>query len=339
MSKRQVFVDSLKFKKPAYVPWSWCPTGACAQRLKQYLGVEDLAEFLDDHECFVGGNAAKDKMRDPDHMVDPYGVVWNRTVDKDIGQPGDGPIKQPEDLDKFCWPEILDDAAMEQLRANLAANGDRFTLYGMGFVLYERAWTMRGMENLLMDMVERPEWVEHFLDLIVEHNLEQINRVVQLPQLDGVCFADDYGMQTGLILGLPRWRELIKPRLAKMFAPVRAAGKFIEMHSCGRVESIFDDLIEIGLNLYNPFQPELMEPARVHKQYFGRLSFRGGLSIQTTLPFGTVQDVRRETRRLIEMGKVGGYVLAPSHAVPHDVPPENLVAMVEEFKAQPGYKA
>jgi uroporphyrinogen decarboxylase len=119
-----------------------------------------------------------------------------------------------------------------------------------------------------------------------------------------------------------------------MFAIVREAGRFVWLHSCGRVAELFDDLVEIGLNVFNPFQPEVMDVFAIKRRYHGRLAFHGGMSIQRVLPFGTPDDVRRQTRRLIEMGREGGYIFAPSHAVPPDVPPENLLAMMEELRGQ-----
>jgi len=117
----------------------------------------------------------------------------------------------------------------------------------------------------------------------------------------------------------------------------RDAGKYVAIHSCGKVDGLFDDLIAIGLNCFNPFQPEVMDVELLMKHYHGRLAFHGGLSTQKTLPYGTVEDVRRETRKLLEMGRNGGYIFAPAHSVEGDVPVENIVAFIEEIQAQPGY--
>jgi uroporphyrinogen decarboxylase len=122
-----------------------------------------------------------------------------------------------------------------------------------------------------------------------------------------------------------------------MFAPVREAGKFVCLHSCGKVEEILDELAEIGLSCFNPFQPEVMDVFAVKKRFHGRLAFHGGMSIQKTLPFGTASEVREAAARLVEAGRTGGYIFSPSHAVPPDVPPENLVAMMEVLRSQPGY--
>ena len=335
MTKRQVILDALAFRTPAYVPWAWGPTHQCAQRLRAYLKTDDLSDFLDSHFVGVGEGVGRMTPVGGDLFRDSYGVVWDRAVDKDIGTPCDWPIKTPADLDRYQWPD--DSPWYDGVAQKLASRRDLFSTYAIGFSLYERAWTMRGMDALLMDMIERPEFVERFLDAIVEHNLRQVRRALEFG-VDAVYFGDDYGMQTGLIMGLALWRRFFKPRLARMFAPVRQAGKSVVLHSCGRVDELFDDLVEIGLNLFNPFQPEVMNVHALIPHYRGRLAFHGGMSVQKVLPFGAVEDVRRETRRLIESGSRGGLVFSPSHAVPYDVPPENLVAMVEVLKAQPGYR-
>ena len=110
------------------------------------------------------------------------------------------------------------------------------------------------------------------------------------------------------------------------------------IHSCGDVDELFDDLIACGLQCFNPFQPEVMAVADLMRRYHGRLAFHGGLSTQRTLPYGTVADVRAETRRLLELGRNGGYILAPAHAVEGDVPLENMLAFIEEAHAQPGWQ-
>jgi uroporphyrinogen decarboxylase len=135
-------------------------------------------------------------------------------------------------------------------------------------------------------------------------------------------------------MGRERWRHFFKPRLARLFGAVRDANRCVCLHSCGCVAELFDDLIEIGLNVFNPFQPDVMDVFALKQRYHGRLAFHGGLSIQQVLPFGTPDEVRRATHRLVEAGHPGGFILSPSHSVPPDVPPENLVAMMEELRGQ-----
>jgi len=335
MTRRQAVIDALEFRPPPYVPWDWDMTSQCAARMRAHLGRQDLGQFVGSHFLTVGQAIGRFEPAGENLWRDAYGVVWDRSVDQDIGTPVDWPIRKPEDLKRYRWPDIAAESWYAGTAERLAARGDRFTRYAIGFSLYERAWTMRGMTDLLMDMVERPDFVEELLDAIVRQNLTEIRRALEF-DVDAVYFGDDYGMQTGLIMGLERWRHFFKPRLARMFAPVRAAGKYVFLHSCGRVQELFDDLVEIGLSCFNPFQPEVMDVFAIKKVYHGRLAFHGGMSVQRTLPLGTPQEVRQATQRLIDAGRAGGYIFSPSHSVPRDVPPENLLAMMEVLRAQPG---
>jgi uroporphyrinogen decarboxylase len=117
----------------------------------------------------------------------------------------------------------------------------------------------------------------------------------------------------------------------------RQAGRYVMIHSCGDVDELFEDLIELGVNCFNPFQPEVMDVTALMRLYRGRLAFHGGLSTQKTLPYGSSQDVARETRRLLEMGQEGGYIFAPAHDVEGDVPLENMLTFIEILQQQPGY--
>jgi len=156
--------------------------------------------------------------------------------------------------------------------------------------------------------------------------------------IDAVYFGDDWGQQNGLIMGYDTWKEFIFPQLKRMYDVVTSAGKTVFIHSCGDVDELFDDLIGIGLRCFNPFQPEVMDIDALHTRYSGRLSFWGGLSTQTTLPYGTSEDVRKETEHLIEMGRSGSYVLSPAHSVQKDVSLENMLAFINPVKAQQGYE-
>ena len=258
-------------------------------------------------------------------MRDHFGVVWDRSYDKDIGTV-EGLVIPTPDMSAFVAPDPDDPVVFAGL--DEASGSDRFCVFQIGFSLFERAWTLRGMENLLVDFIEKPAFVHELLGAIADYNVAVAKRALEYG-IDAVYFGDDWGQQAGLIMGPRIWKEFLYPQLHRMYAVVRDAGKYVFIHSCGDVEELFDDLVEIGVSCFNPFQPEVMDVHDVFRRYRGRLAFHGGLSTQRTLPFWSPDDVRAQIRSLLEMGRCGGYLFAPAHAVEGDVPLENLLAMID----------
>jgi uroporphyrinogen decarboxylase len=189
------------------------------------------------------------------------------------------------------------------------------------------------MENLMMDFYDNPGFVQELFEAIADYNIAQVKEALRY-DIDAVYFGDDWGQQRGLQMGRPLWRERILPHLRRMYGTVRQAGKYVMIHSDGDVDELFDDLIDAGVNCYNPFQPEVMDVDRLLPSYRGRLCFHGGLSTQRTLPFGTPEQVRVEVRRLLELGSEGGYIFAASHDVEGDVPLANMLVMIDTVQSQ-----
>lgn len=318
-------------KKPPYVPWSFRFTHEAIEKLEGHWG-SDWEKELNNHFVEVGSDIGFFDDLGDDRFQDLFGVIWDRTVEKDIGMPEAVVIKEP-DLDSYTFPNPLDPRFFEDIESKIAVDPDRFRVFCIGFSLYERAWSLRGMENLLMDFYENPEFVNELFGKIVDYNIAQLKEACKY-DIDAVYFGDDWGQQHGLIMGPNLWREMIFPHLKRMYQAVLDEGKYIVIHSCGDVDEVFPDLVSIGLKCFNPFQPEAMDTDELLKEYRGRLSFWGGLSTQKTLPFGTVEDVAKETEHLLEVGSEGGYILSPSHAVEGDVPLENILKFVELAKKQ-----
>jgi uroporphyrinogen decarboxylase len=336
MTKRDVIRTVLEHRRPPYVPWSLGFTHEATAKLRQHFGQEDLEPFLQNHLLGIGNSIGFFTEQRDGLVQDAFGVVWDRSVDKDIGVIKGQVLPEPT-LAGYTFPDPHDPRFFADIPDRIARYGDRFRVFSIGFSLYERAWTLRGMENLMMDFIDHPQFVHALFNAIADYNIAQVEKALTY-DIDAVYFGDDWGQQRGLQMGPRLWRKFIYPALQRMYAVVRAAGKYVFIHSCGDVDELFDDLIASGLNCFNPFQPEVMDVFALLKRYRGRLTFHGGLSTQRTLPYGSVDDVRRETQQLLAAGRDGGYIFAPAHAVEGDVPLENMLAFIEHLSGQSGYE-
>lgn len=368
MTEKQRVKQCLAFREPAgpgdgtpgrkapqhTVPWHTVPwqigyTSQIGDILMEALGLPEerrvvlgknvyrynrLEEYLGNHLAFLR-NRAVDSVREvgPGLFEDEWGVVWDRSVDRDIGTPVNR-VLEHMDLEGLQAPDPDDERRYAHFGPLIEVNARRYVLVKFSYSLFERAWSLRGMENLMTDFVLNPGFVQELFEIITRFNLALLDNLSAYP-VDGVYFGDDWGYQRSLLMHPDTWRAFIKPCLRRMYERAHSLGCDVFIHSCGNITAVLDDLIGIGVNVFNPFQPEVMDIEQVISRYAGRLAFYGGLSIQSTLPFGTAEAVRAEVEhRLGLAGRFGGYIVSPSHDMPPDVPVKNVVEMRDLLHAQ-----
>ena len=334
MNRRDIVINALTHKPTPIVPFHADFTAQEYERVVEYTKDADFYEKYGGYLHYFQYWGYPTELEDRKGFFrDDFGVTWNRTgADRDIGVI-DEPIIGEPDISLYREPYFDEMRIRKQCEKLIEEKQDRFCFAGIGFSLFERLWSYVGMENALIYMLTEKEFVNDLLDKICEYNLKVID-VFNEYDIDGVYFGDDWGQQRGMIMGAPLWRELIKPRLRRMYDRVKSKGRFVLQHSCGDIEAVFDDLIEIGLDCYQTFQPEIYDIEKVKERYGSRLCFWGGISTQADLPNKTPRQIReiiRKTKSI--MNKNGGYILAPTHALPQDIPPQNVIAMLEEFKS------
>jgi len=184
------------------------------------------------------------------------------------------------------------------------------------------------MDNVLCDYLIHRDFLEALYDRLYRLYGEIAVRMTRAG-VDMIRVIGDIAMQDRIIMGPDTWREVDKPRMAKLIADCKAANPdlFMFIHSDGDVTDLMDDLVEIGFDVVNPIQPECMDPVAVKQRYGDRITLHGGVSLQRTLPNGTREEVRAEIEHLIrKCGYNGGLVVFPSNVLQPDTPIENIIA-------------
>ncbi len=339
MTKRERVYASIRRQPLDAIPWQFDLTGAVIERLKAYLKTDDVFGALDDHFAYAW-------MPDPEPVIhgavpegcyrDSFGVVWRRgAADRSVGDWGghvDHPLHGPS-LKGYRFPDPLADPTRTRHIARARQQyPDHFLWIGTGCI-FERGWALCGLENYLGYVAGEEAFVEEMTENLADHCCKEMSLLKGLG-LDAVRFGDDWGFQHSLMIQPAGWRRIYKKRYARLFQAAHDVGLVAMLHSCGRVEEIIADLIDVGLDVLHPLQPEANDVARCRREFGRDITFWGALGSQSTIPLGTPDDVRREVRERLELFHDGGYILAPAGAAPAETPPENIVAIADEARAQ-----
>lgn len=366
LTRRERVLAAINHQEPDYVPYGLHAVPAVWEKVRLHYGLADHLEamaFIGNHIVKIGsdfnynpwaadvgkveltpsgGPVHTDADREGLLHTDEFGCVWDRrgSLPHPVAYPlGDTPDDElMAALRAYPMPDPYHAGRFDSaVKLADRYRGDLFVFGKLGMCLFERAWSIRGMDRILVDMLERPEFVEGLLDRILyEWNLPIIDQQLAIG-VDGFYFAEDWGSETSLLFSPKLWRRFIKPRLALMYERCRQAGVVVGQHSDGAVGGLFPDLVEIGLQVFNPLSPTIMNPAEYKAKWGNRLTFYGGIDVERLMPFGTPAEVRRAVRSMAEtMGRGGGYILQTSHTCLEDVPMENIVAFIEEVREMAG---
>ena len=350
MNSRERVHLAIRRRQPDRLPKGFFADPGTMRRLREFFSTEDDETVLDAlgidlrhvEPVFVGpaersgGLQHTDRVR-PDFWGVPRKLVTNAfgTYSEIAGHPL-GDAKTVAEIENYAWPkqEWFDTSTMGEQLARANARGPRFINYHRAGKLFEICWALRGMEQVLIDMLESPEIVRALLEKILDFYCTLAKRVVQAGggRIDLATIGDDFGTQRSMIMSPANWQETFKPYLREMIRALHDLGVSVMYHSCGAIVPIIEGLIEVGVDILEPIQTsaEGMDPAFLKKAFGDRLSFHGGVDEQDLLPFGSPERVRTEVEQLGRvLGRGGGYILMAAHALQGDIPCENVLAMYE----------
>ncbi|WP_299027379.1 uroporphyrinogen decarboxylase family protein [uncultured Thermanaerothrix sp.] len=277
----------------------------------------------------------------------PYWDDWGvgqTEIAPDFYYPSIHPLAQAHTLDELLnyphWPDMNDPtryAHVPQQAAHLARE-NRYAIVAAPWLIapLERACQLQGMQTFLIHLVENPDFAQALLEKIKALCLTHLGHFLKAlgDHVDILILGDDLGAQNGPLISPRLYRRILKPIHAEIiaFAKAHSPAK-IFFHSDGDVSAFLDDFVEIGVDILNPVQTsagQMGNLAELKRRYGKKLTFCGGIDTQRVLSIGTPEDVRQEVKRVIEiLGEEGGYFLAAVHSITNEVPPQNILAMVE----------
>jgi uroporphyrinogen decarboxylase len=343
MTPRERVLAALRREIPDRVPYHLSFTPPMQKIFQEKTGADHPAEywnFASRHVRFYPPQTPDDYSRyypDPlpdGAIIDPWGIAQ---------VPGSmyhftkmiHPLRQAQTVADIVdyplpavtsdtWQHLEGDVAALHAR-NLAAHGS------MEMTVFELSWYLRGMENLFNDMIFQPDMAEPLLDRITALRVFQAETFARA-NVDILGLGDDISTQRGMLMSPAMWRQWFKSRLARVIEAARAIkpNVLIHYHTDGDCRAVIPELIEIGVDILNPIQPECMDPAAIKAQYGDRLAFSGTIGTQTTMPQSTPAEVKAAVKdRIVTVGQGGGLLLAPTHVLEPDVPWENVLAFIE----------
>ncbi len=313
--------SELTYKEYFEMPWVYMPylvpDDDERRRFHKYHPVIDAATEID--EWGIGHRSTPTSM----HMTQMlYPLVEAEEV---------------TDIENYPMPtySAAKNPNLKEMADAIHASG-KASLANLQTTIWETSWYLRGMENLMMDMLSEDPMADCLLDRVTDIALSRALLYAHAG-VDILFLGDDIGMQKTIMMSQETYRTWLKPRLTKIIKAVKEVNPniIIFYHTCGFVTPLIPDLIEAGIDVLNPVQPECMDFAEIYEKFGDKLAFHGTIGTQTTMPLGTAEEVREVVTRNLNIAKNGKLFVAPTHLLEPDVPWENIeayVAACREFK-------
>jgi len=245
---------------------------------------------------------------------DEWGCRWVRSEIANMGQVKGHPLESWTALNSYQWPNPDDPGLYKGMESRFEGSAGKYILTGIFMLLFERMHSLRGMENVLMDLYLERERIETLADRIVEYDLAVIRNISErFPGcIHGFAFTDDWGTEKATLVSSELWRQFFKPRYARIFEAAHTAGWHVWMHTCGKVNEIIGDLIDIGLDVINLQQPRVLGIEEIGRRFRGRICFESLCDIQHTLPFKGPKEIYDEAKLLLKNWTTdkGGFILS-----------------------------
>jgi len=268
--------------------------------------------------------------------MDKWGVHWKITRTDMVPFPKANPLPDLDYLNSYDFP---DPDELEFTRENKAFlrtldREDHLVFGTLTYFMFERAWALVGMDNFLKSFFTHPKEMKRLLQKIANFNIGVFERYVELG-VDGVDFSEDLGHQRGLMISPRFFREFFAPEYKRCFDPLVKEGKIIDFHSCGRVQDIVEDLIDVGVTILNPVQARANNLALMKEMCKGKMALKGGIDSHL-LMLGPTEKIRKEVKRVMNiLAPGGGYIVGPDQSMPF--PPDHVDALWTTAKSYGTY--
>jgi uroporphyrinogen decarboxylase len=343
MTSRERVLTASRRGKPDRVPRDLQFERRVSTMMQEFYGTEDLIAATRSDVIDVGPKQTRFP-QDYARYFSRGDVTWDEWGRGRVWDAEDHyaeylyPLENAETVDEilnYPWPDLEEPYRYESLGedvANIQKKG--YAVRGSADVsetVFEIAWQLRSMDRLFQDMFHDEEMAAALLDQIILRNTAQAQAYARAG-VDILYVGDDVAMQTGLMISRKLWRKWLGPRLGGVIQAAREIKPdiLVQYHSDGKINDLIPDLIQAGVDILNPVQPECVDHHWVKEQFGDKLAFNAGLGVQSVLPFGTAEEVKKHVHEVIDiLGAGGGLIIGPSHVIERDTPLENILAMIE----------